>query len=70
MNTQFRTVANPRKLDTAEFADALRIKPQTIRRSLCLKGHYLGIKPAAKLPNGRLLWDAAAVDALLTGEVA
>jgi hypothetical protein len=70
MNAQLRVNTNPRKLDTAEFADALRIKPQTIRRSLCLNGHYLGIKPAAKLPNGRLLWDAAEVEALTSGEVA
>lgn len=67
MNTQFRTIANPRKLDTLEAAERLRIKPQTIRRSLCLSGHYLGLTPT-KLPNGRLLWDAAAVDALLNGE--
>lgn len=69
MNTQFRAVANPRKLDTLEAAERLRIKPQTIRRSLCMSGHYLGLRPT-KLPNGRLLWDAAAVDALLNGGVA
>ena len=69
MNAQFRTVTNPRKVDTLEAADRLRVKPQTIRRALCLSGHYLGLKPT-KLPNGRLLWDAAAVDALLNGEVA
>lgn len=67
MNTQFRVISSPRKLDTLEAAERLRIKPQTIRRGLCLDGHYLGLKPT-KLPNGRLLWDAAAVDALLTGE--
>jgi len=69
MNPQFCGIANPRKLDTLEAAERLRIKPQTIRRALCLSGHYLGLKPT-KLPNGRLLWDASAIDALLNGEVA
>jgi len=69
MNTQFCTIANPRKLDTLEAAERLRIKPQTIRRSLCLSGHYLGLRPT-KLPNGRLLWDAAAVDSLVNGGAA
>ncbi len=69
MNTQFRHIANPRKLDTLEAAERLRIKPQTIRRSLCLSGHYLGLRPT-KLANGRLLWDAAEVEALTSGEVA
>ena len=55
------------KLSTEEFADALRLRPQTIRRSLCLTGHVMGLKPV-KLPNGRLLWDAAAVHALTSGE--
>ncbi len=69
MNTQFCVIGNPRKLDTLEAAERLRVKPQTIRRALCLSGHYLGLTPT-KLPNGRLLWDAAAVDALLAGEAA
>lgn len=69
MNTQFRIISNPRKLDTLEAAERLRIKPQTIRRSLCMSGHYLGLRPT-KLPNGRLLWDAAAVEALLNGVTA
>lgn len=69
MNTQFCTIANPRKLDTLEAAERLRIKPQTIRRSLCLSGHYLDLRPT-KLPNGRLLWDAAAVDSLVNGGAA
>jgi len=67
MNAQFRVISSPRKIDTLEAADRLRIKPQTIRRALCLSGHYLGLKPV-KLPNGRLLWDASAIDAILGGE--
>lgn len=56
-------------LSTEELAAALKVRPQTVRAGLCRAGHYLGLKPA-RLPNGRLLWDATAVDALLTGEVA
>lgn len=67
MNTQFRVIPRPRKLDTTEAAAELRVKPQTIRRALCLQGHYLGLRPV-KLGNGRLLWDAAAVEALTAGE--
>ena len=56
-----------RKLSTDEFAAAIRLRPQTIRASLCNNGHVMGLKPT-KLPNGRLLWDAAAVEALTSGE--
>ncbi|MCK2088750.1 hypothetical protein MXC99_11265 [Thauera aromatica] len=69
MNKQFRVILNPRKLDTAEAAAVLRVRPQTLRRALCLNGHYLGLRPT-KLPNGRLLWDAADLDRLTAGEVA
>ena len=67
MNLQ--VIPRPRKLDTAEAAAVLRVKPQTLRRALCLKGHYMGLRPS-KLPNGRLLWDAAELDQLAAGEVA
>ena len=67
MNTQLQVITRPRKLDTAEAADRLRIRPQTLRRALCLQGHYFGMRPV-KLPNGRLLWDAADLDRLTAGE--
>ena len=67
MNTQFNVITRPRKLDTAEAADLLRIRPQTLRRALCLQGHYFGMRPV-KLPNGRLLWDAADLERLTAGE--
>ena len=69
MNTQITVINRPRKLDTAEAAAVLRVKPQTLRRALCLQGHYFGMRPV-KLPNGRLLWDAADLDRLTAGEVA
>jgi len=42
-------------LNSREFAELVRVEAQTIRRSYCVNGHYLGLKPF-KLPNGRLLW--------------
>lgn len=55
-----------RKLDTSEAANLLRVRPQTLRRALCIDGHYLGLKPT-KLPSGRLLWDSADLEALIEG---
>ena len=57
------------KLSTEEAAAALRSAPQTPRASLCRLGHWMGMRPV-KLPNGRLLWDAAEVQRLASGEVA
>ena len=55
------------KLSTEEMAIHLRIAPQTARAGLCRNGHYLGMRPV-KLPNGKLLWDAAEVERLTAGE--
>lgn len=57
------------KLSTVEAAAKLRAAPQTPRASLCRIGHWMGMRPV-KLPNGRLLWDAAEVERLASGEVA
>jgi len=57
------------KLSTEEAAARLRMAPQTPRASLHRLGHWLGMRPV-KLPNGRLLWDAAEVERLASGEVA
>lgn len=54
-----------RAYSTEEAADVIRNRPATWRRSLCLKGHFMGIRPMAKLPNGRLLWPADEIDALV-----
>lgn len=56
-------------LSTEELAAALRVRPQTIRRGLCVDGHYLGLRPT-KLGNRRLLWNVGDVARLLNGEVA
>lgn len=55
------------KITTEETAGLLRVVPQTIRAGFCRNGHYMGLVPR-KMPNGKLLWDAAAIDRLLNGE--
>lgn len=49
---------------TKELASLLRVEPQTIIRSLCINGNYLGLRPV-KLPNNRLLWPCAEAHNLL-----
>jgi len=51
---------------TAGFAEAVEVKPQTVRRGYCIDGHYMGIKPL-KLPNGRLLWPVDEIRRILAG---
>jgi len=59
----------PRRYTTTEAAAVVRFQPQTLRRDLCLFGHFKGVRPV-KLPGGRLLWDADKIDSLVSGEVA
>ena len=54
-------------IPTSDFSKSLGVKNDSVRRGLCVKGHYLGIRPV-KLPNGRLMWPAADRDRLLRGE--
>jgi len=54
---------------TAKLADALDLKPQTIRKRYSETGSYFGIIPS-KLPNGRLRWPPDAVERLLGKEAA
>ena len=50
-------------ISTEELAGLLRLKPQSLRAALCRDGSYFGLRPR-KLPNGRLLWPADAVERL------
>jgi hypothetical protein len=52
---------------TEQLADLALCKPNTIRTRLCKTGSFYGIRPT-KLPSGRLLWPAAAVEALVSGK--
>ncbi|WP_153159627.1 hypothetical protein [Zoogloea sp. 1C4] len=58
-----------RTYSTEEAATILKVRPQTLRAAVCRDGHYFGVRPQ-KARNRFLIWDAAAVDALLNGEVA
>lgn len=42
-------------ISTNHLAMALGVQPGTIRRGLCVDGHYLGLTPL-KAGNGRLSW--------------
>lgn len=45
-----------KRISTENLANIFGVKSQTIRRSLCMKGHYWGLTPK-KMPNGRLMWE-------------
>lgn len=51
---------------TEALADGTGHRPQTLRAAHSKNGHWCGIRPA-KLPNGRLLWPADAIERLTTG---
>lgn len=64
--TQTTPIDPSRVYSTKEAAGKLRNRPATWVRNLCINGHFCGVRPV-KLPNGRLLWPADQVDALVTG---
>lgn len=53
----------PKYLTTTELARAVRRQPNTIRKSVCLEGHFKGIRPVRL--GGKLLWALDQVEALL-----
>lgn len=55
---------NSQHLNTSEAAKVFRIQPTTLRTAVWRDGAYYGITPI-KMPNGRLLWPADAVHALV-----
>lgn len=57
------------RLTTREFADRYNVKPGTVRRGFCVKGHFFGFKPI-KLPNNRLIWPDVPVKDLAFQEAA
>ncbi len=59
---------NTPKLSTEELAAFGKVVPQSIRAAVCRNGHWMGLRPI-KLPNRRLLWDAAEAARVLNGEV-
>ena len=57
----------PEHFTTEQLADLLHVRSNTIRRALCIQGHYMGIVPK-KMPNRRLLWAKEPVRKILGGE--
>ena len=50
-------------LSTEELAALLTLRPQSIRKRYCQTGAYFCVRPV-KLPNGRLMWPADALQQL------
>lgn len=42
-------------IDTETFAKIQLVKPNTVRKELCLTGSWKGIRPL-RTPGGRLIW--------------
>ncbi len=51
-------------ISTAELANAVGVKPESIRTRVYRTGAYFAVQPRKGL-NGRLLWPADAIDKLL-----
>jgi hypothetical protein len=54
-------------IPTSKFAKIFNVQGASVRRSYCLNGHYLGIRPV-KLPNGRLMWPEDQAQAIVNGQ--
>jgi len=63
---QSAAIQTHRPITTEELAALLSIRPQSIRKRFCQTGAYFTLRPV-KLPNGRLLWPADALDKLAEG---
>ena len=61
------TISTDRRLTTEEFATAISLKAQSIRKRYSLTGSYHGVRPI-KLPNRRLLWPADSLEQLASGD--
>ncbi|QSN60451.1 DNA-binding protein [Caballeronia sp. M1242] len=62
--TQLRAIATNRSLlSTEELAAQLTLRPQSIRKRYCQTGAYFCLRPV-KMPNGRLMWPADALEQL------
>lgn len=55
-------------LTTEQLADALSLRPQTLRKRYSKTGTYFGLRPL-KLPNGKLRWASNSIDLLTNGAV-
>lgn len=60
-------IPNLDHLTTAQAAMLLGVSAQTLRRNLCERGHFLGVRPV-KLPNRLLRWNREDCERVLRGE--
>ncbi|RIV54644.1 DNA-binding protein [Burkholderia pseudomallei] len=63
---QLAVTQTRRPITTEELAALLSIRPQSIRKRYCQTGAYFSLRPV-KMPNGRLMWPADALDKLAEG---
>ncbi|AXL51517.1 hypothetical protein DSC91_004207 [Paraburkholderia caffeinilytica] len=54
-------------LSTEELAAQLTLRPQSIRKRYSQTGAYFCLRPV-KMPNGRLMWPADALEQLAGGK--
>jgi hypothetical protein len=59
-------IQSQRPITTEELATLISITPQSIRKRYCQTGAYFSLRPA-KMPNGRLMWPADALEQLKCG---
>ncbi len=60
------TAGNRDLITTDEFAEALNVTSQTVRKNYCLTGEAYGIKPIKV--GGRLLWNVGQIADCLRGK--
>jgi len=60
-------VIEKKYITTSQFAEIVGIKPDTIRRGLCIRGHYMNVVPK-KLENRHLRWPVREVEKILGDE--
>ncbi|AJX79954.1 hypothetical protein BG97_3221 [Burkholderia pseudomallei 7894] len=63
---QLTAIQARRPITTEELAALLSIRPQSIRKRYCQTGAYFSLRPV-KMPNGRLMWPADALEQLQSG---
>lgn len=62
----YATAGNRDLITTNEFAEALNVSSQTVRKNYCLNGEAYGIKPIKV--GSRLLWSVSEVADRLKGK--
>jgi hypothetical protein len=53
-------------MTTTQFAHALGLQPDSLRKAVTKNGHYFGVVPTKQV-NGRFVWPAAELERLKGG---